>query len=63
MEKQTCEIVDRSEKIRELEIKKIDEEYEARKRREEINIQTRMQEESLYNLEFRTQVKLEELLE
>jgi hypothetical protein len=62
LEKQVCHLVDRSEKMRELEIRKIDEEYEARKTREDANLQVKLKDESLANLEFRTMIKLENVL-
>jgi len=48
--------------MREIEIKKIDDEYESRKKREEAEIQARIQDEALSNLEFKTHTKLQELL-
>lgn len=62
MEKQINSLMDKSDKMREIEIKKIDDEYEIRKRREESELQSRMQDEALSNLEFKTHIKLQELL-
>jgi hypothetical protein len=62
MEGQINYLMVKSEKMREIEIKKIDDEYEIRKRREESEMQARMQDEALSNLEFKTHIKLQELL-
>lgn len=62
MEGQINYLMVKSEKMREIEIKKIDDEYEARKKREEAELQARIQDEALSNLEFRTHTKLQELL-
>lgn len=62
MEKQINSLMDKSDKMREIEIKKIDDEYEIRKRREESELQARIQDEAVSNLEFKTHIKLQELL-